>query len=381
MHILIDGRMILPEMTGVGRYLLGLVAALGRIAPDEKFELLIQAGLPASHPAWQLQGSSVHLVPVPLPHMTLRQHWEIPAIVRQRQPDLVHYPHFDLPLGTPGPLVVTIHDLKYLMRPEFFPHAGYTKRAIMKLMMAHALRRADRVIADSKHTRQDLGQIFELDQRKVLVSYLGVDSHFFHPPSSETLQEAADRYGLSYPYFLFVGERRPHKNLSNLIRAFNIHREQFRRQNIHLVVAGKPYSSYQDPEHLVKSLNLEDQIHFIDYVSEPSLPGLYRQARAFILPSYYEGFGLPVLEAMACGTPVIAAKRTSLPEIVGPAGILIDPDDPEDIGAGLRKANQDMAWRKQVIEEGSQRAREFSWDRCASQTLAVYQEVVAHDGP
>ena len=375
MFIVIDARMILPQMTGAGRYLLGLAGGLRQITPTDTFEIWLQSAIPANHPVWELASPTLRLRRLPLRHMELRQQWALPREIRRARPDLLHYPHFDLPWLVNSPVVATLYDLKYIARPDFFPQQGAAKRLVMRWMMASTARRARRIITISESTRQDLTRRLSVPLEKVRVVPLAVDTAYFAAIPQTEIQAIRQRYQLSAPYILFVGERRPHKNLPGLLEGF-ARFQKMAPQPCQLVIAGKAYADYQAPERLAEDLNLGNAVRFLDYVPDTDLPHLYRGAQAFALLSYYEGFGLPVLEAMACGTPVVAAASTSLPEVCGQAGLLVDPDQPEQIAQALHQVVTDGAQRQQIIAAGLERARQFTWEACARQTLVVYHEAI-----
>jgi glycosyltransferase involved in cell wall biosynthesis len=375
MLIAIDARMILPQMTGVGRYLLGLAGGLRSLPGPERYELWLQSGLADDHPAWALAAENLRLRRLPIRHMDVRQNWVLPRELRRSRPDLLHYPHFDLPLTVTAPIVATIHDLKYLSHPRFFPQMSAAKRLAMRWMMVSTVRRARRVITDSEFTRQDLAKRLKAPLEKLCAIPLGVDAQYHVEIPETEVQAVRQRYGLGDNNILFVGERRPHKNIIGLLHAF-AYLQKLSARPYQLVIAGKPYADYQEPERLAESLGLGGSVRFLDYVPDADLPALYRGAAAFVLLSYYEGFGLPIIEAMACGTPVVAANRTSLPEVCGEAALLVDPDAPKEAAQALLKALPGGAQREALIAGGLERARQFTWQACAERTRLVYHDTL-----
>ena len=367
--------MILPYMTGAGRYLLGLCAGLNALAGNERIELWLQPGLAADHPVWSLAGKRITLQCLPAAHMSLRGQWELPAALRRARPDLLHYPHFDLPWLTPGRVVATLYDIKYIVRPDFFPHTGRLRRWVILAMTRHTLRRAKRVIVPSQSTADDLQRRMGASANKLRVIPLGVDGRFFTSASDEIIANFRRGYGLEQPFILFVGERRPHKNLEGTLRAFDLFQCRETR-GYQLVIAGRPYPGYQRPEALAGSLGLTNRVHFIDDVPDFDLPLLYRAAVAVILLSHYEGFGLPVLESMACGTPVVVSNTTSLPEVAGEAGLQVQPGNPEQTAEALLQVIPGGGERERCIALGYEQARSFTLERCARQTLEVYAEAL-----
>lgn len=368
--------MILRHMTGIGRYLLGLCQGLNTLPGDERIELWLQTGLQADHPVWQLAGNRVALRVLPAAHLSLRGQWIMPAALRSAHPDLLHYPHFDLPWLAPGRVVATIYDLKYLARPDFFPTAGRLRRWFILGMMRHTVDRAERVIVPSVSTANDLARRLGTPVEKLRIIPLGVDQSYFAPAAPQEMINLRQRYGLQQPFVLFVGERRPHKNLSGLLHAF----ERFRRRapvDYHLAIVGRAYPGYNQPEELTEKLGLGARVHFLDHTTETDLKLLYCASDATILLSQYEGFGLPVLEAMACASPVVISNVTALPEVAGNAGLQVSPDDPEQAADALLKVIPGGELRQRCISLGIQHAQRFTWDRCAAQTLEVYREVLA----
>jgi glycosyltransferase involved in cell wall biosynthesis len=373
MHIILDARLLLPQMTGIGRYLLDLGRGLSQVMTHDTLEIWLQSGLPRSHPAWSLESERIKVKAVDLPHMSLRSQWALPWMLSRTRCDLFHYPHFDLPFLTPGPLAATLHDLKYIARPDFFPQYGRLRRLVMLVMMRYTTRRAQRVIVVSESTRQDAIHWLGAEEARLRVIYEGVEDHFFNPLPAGQVSEVRRRYGIEAPFILFLGERRPHKNIPGLLKAFSV-LTRSQPKPYRLVIAGKPYSDYREPERICAQLGLEIAVRFIDHLPDTDLPALYQSASAFALLSYYEGFGLPVLEAMASGVPVVVANTTSLPEIAGQAGMKVPPDDPLAAAEALLSVLEGGENRATCIEAGKAHARQFTWRRCAQHTLDVYHE-------
>ncbi|MFM8321019.1 MAG: glycosyltransferase family 4 protein [Chloroflexota bacterium] len=377
MHFLIDARLALPgQMTGIGRYLVGLAQGFAGLNGPDSFEFWVQAGLPAGHALRRLDSPRLRLHALPLAHMSLRAQWAIPSALRRARYDLFHYPHFDLPLLAPGPLVATLHDLKYLARPDFFPQFGRARRLAMALLMRSAARRARRLIVVSEFTRQDVLRRLGADPQRVQVIYEGVDERCFQPLPDSALQAVRRSYRLDQPYILFLGERRPHKNIPGLLRAFAALPAETRTAHL-LVLAGNPYAGDQGLRQLAAQLDIAGCVRWIDNPPDADLPALYQAAAALALLSYYEGFGLPVLEAMASGVPVVISDRTALPEVAGEAALAVPPDDPAAAAAALQAVLPGGAQRLRCIAAGRARAAGFTWQRCAEQTLEVYHAALA----
>jgi glycosyltransferase involved in cell wall biosynthesis len=263
----------------------------------------------------------------------------------------------------PGvPSLVTCYDLIPLVYPEYFTA---TQRLMYRLAHLLALRTARVILAISQATQSDLVRAFHVDPQRVHVTPLAADATFA-PRSAAQIAAARSKYALPEQYVLYLGINKPHKNLPRLVEAWRL-------SNIKLVIAGQWDERYPEARQLAKDLGLEDQIVFAGPIEETDLPALYSGATLFVFPSLYEGFGLPVLEAMACGTPVVCSNTSSLPEVAGDAALLCDPRDATSIAQAVLRAQTDVALREMLRERGLARAAQFTWDNVARQTLAAYQ--------
>jgi glycosyltransferase involved in cell wall biosynthesis len=375
MNIVLDARLLLPEMTGIGRYLLGLLQGFSHINSDNHYEFWAQAKLTNEHPIWNYSSPAIRIKKLPFDHKDIQQLWEIPLLLRNAQPDIFHNPHLNLSPFTPGRIVLTIHDLKYLSNPNYFIKQKNLKRIALYLMTTISLIKSNQIMIDSQHTRQDILKYFKIDPQKLNVVLSGVSPKFFHTPNQSEVNIYRKQSGLTLPFLLFIGERRPHKNLPNLIRAFQIFRSMG-NEHYHLVIAGKSYLDYRDPEIITEEFNLRNYVHFFDYVSEEYLPLLYQAADVFVLVSKYEGFGLPILEAMASGTPVVASNNTSLIEVAGKAALLVNENEPEEIATAITQLLPGSPKREVMIQQGISHAQKFTWENCALNTLNVYQKAL-----
>jgi glycosyltransferase involved in cell wall biosynthesis len=297
------------------------------------------------------------------------------------------FPYNSAALFSPCRSVVTIHDLHpYVIADRFsLVHGpdlqgGRLRSTVNKLywkkMLIAACRRMDHIIAVSKSTKRDITDIFKIPAGSVSVVHEGVDTSYFNVDSNGQDPDSFRKtYNLPQHYILCVGTH-AYKNIEGAIRAFSIIRAKH-NQEIHLVIAGKKsYLGRNIPE-LVSSLQLGPYVVFTDFFPDKDLKYLYQQAEMFLFPSFYEGFGLPVLEAFACGIPVVTSNKGSLPEVSGDAALLVDPSDPQDIAAAMLRLLRDGAFRKKLIQKGFKQVEKFSWAKAASGTLNVFQEVVS----
>lgn len=375
MQICIDARLAVRESDGISTYVLGLLQGLLSTDSANSYAVLLNRGLMPEWAIESLASAGVRLHDVPVRAVRLGQQIRIPMAVNRVRPDVYHYPHFDLPLGVCAPSVVTIYDAKYVRHPEFFSSAGQLKRLYVECLARLAVQKAARVITVSHHASEEIQRIYGIPRSKIAVTYLATGA-----PDTASLRRLMDpasvvrgKYSLHRPYLLFVGQVRPHKNLARLILAFS----SFLRasgEDIDLVIAGKPYSGYTEPQVLVERLGLRDRVRFLGFVPEPDVWALYHEALALAYVSLYEGFGLPMLEAMNLGIPVIASQTTCLPEIAGDAALYVDPHSTEEILGALRLVSRDDNLRQELIARGRERVRQFSWRATAESTLSVYEE-------
>jgi len=273
--------------------------------------------------------------------------------------------------------VVTIHDIIHLLYPQFLPSRAAHFYA--RFMIRRALSRADRIITVSYNSKRDLVDYFDVPSARIEVIYNGVSTRF-HPdvPAAERARVAA-KHGLPVPYLLFLGGEKPHKNLQGVVRAFA---EALRRAPLPhvLVLAGPPPRNQLRLEALVAALDLKPRVFLPGLVEEEDLPGLVAGADVLLYPTLYEGFGLPVVEAMACGTPVLTSSNSALQEIAGGYAYLVDPMDVDAIARGIVALATDEKVRADFRELGKKRALDFSWDKAAERTLEVYRAVLAGSG-
>jgi len=276
-------------------------------------------------------------------------------------------PSHVVPLYHPRRTVVTIHDLGYLFYPQAHTRLS---RLYLHLSTIFSVRAARRVIAISEATRRDLITHYKVPPRKIKVVHHGRDPIFSPVTDPATIEQVRARYGLRSPYCIHVGTLQPRKNLEMLVRAWH------RLRNVmdhppQLLLAGKRGWLYDTLLSLIKEHDLSNYVTIADYVQRDDLPALYSGALAMVFPSLYEGFGLPPLEAMSCGTPVIASTASSIPEVVGDAGILLDPNDTRAWFRTVQRLTQDPALRQALSNKGLARASQFTWQRCARETLAL----------
>lgn len=308
-----------------------------------------------------------------LPHTPLiRIPLTLSAELRKHPVDVLHV-QFTAPPFCPCPLVVSIHDLSFEHLPQTFKRRSRTQ---LRLTVRHSARRAARILSLSEHTRRDIMDTYGIESTKIEAIPLAAPDHFGTITDNRELQRVRHIYGIDGDYILSVGSIQPRKNLARLVKAYASLRGNRSADKLpKLVLVGKCAWLYDETLRTLDETGVKDAVILTGYVPEADLPALYSSALCFVYPSYFEGFGLPPLEAMKCGAPVIVGNRTSLPEVVGDAGLTVDPFDVDAIAGAIRKLMDDSSLRKDLGRKGQERAKSFNWLETARQTLRVYQEV------
>jgi len=358
---------------GVGRYIYYLLQALAGRTDAALYTVFCHDAPPPDDPA---RGPHVRFVTSRLntfepKRRILYEQTALPLLLRGRV-DLLHAPVNVVPLLSPVPAVVTIHDLSFMVLPDRFLPA---KRRYLETFTRLTVRKARHVIADSENTRQDVMRLLQVPPERVTAVPLGVTAHF-RPPDPAAIEAFRARHDLPECYLLYLGTLEPRKNLVTLVRAYARLREQGLEWP--LVLAGGKGWLYEDIFRAVEEWNLGEHVRFPGYVSYEEQPLWYGGATIFVYPSTYEGFGLPVLEAMACGTPVVTSTAGSLPEAAGDAGLLVECRDEEQLATAIARLAGDANLREDLRQRGLARAAEFSWARTAEETVQVYKRALAN---
>jgi glycosyltransferase involved in cell wall biosynthesis len=350
-------RITVDRLTGTETYTFQLLKALARIAPAEQFELYLNAGEPP-------KGVELPGAPVCIPFPRLWTHVRLSAEMARRRPGVLFVPAHVVPLIHPRS-VVTIHDLGYRVHPESHP-ADQTR--MLDWTTRWSVRSARRVIAISNTTRDDLIEQYGVAPNKIAVIPHGVAAEF-RPAAADQIASVRAKYDLPERYILSVGTVQPRKNYDRLAAAVATLTGE--HEDATLVIAGKRGWMADRVEREIEDTGAGRRVRMLGYVEDRDLPALYSAAMLYCQPSLYEGFGMPVLEAMACGAPVLAADRSALPEVGGDAALYCDPLDPASIAAGLQALLDGPELRAELSHKGQAHAEPFTWDRCATDTLAV----------
>ncbi len=368
MHIAIDAHSVGSGLAGVETYITNLIEALAASGGANRYTLYVTKGRSGDRFAGRWPHVSVRRT---LPHTPfIRIPVTFPVELRRHPADLLHV-QFTAPPFAPCPVVATIHDLSFEHLPETFNRRSWMQ---LRLTVRRTARTAAHIIAPSEFSRRDLIETYAVAPERVSVTGAAAAPHF-RPAAADAVAEARRRYGIDGDYVLAVGSIQPRKNLVRLVRAYS----DLRRRRSHdklprLVLVGKRAWLYGETLRAVERSGVASNVIFTGYVPERDLPALYSGALCFVYPSYFEGFGLPPLEAMQCGAAVVAGDRTSLPEVVGDAGLLVNPFDEDAIGAAIASLIDDGELRARLGARGRERAALFSWAETARQTLQVYEQ-------
>ena len=363
MRIGIDFTVGLKQAGGIGRLTRGLIAGLAQLDCANEYTLLYAAD---ARPG-DIPGQNFHWQRLPFSERALNIAWHrahLPLYIERfcGALDVFHAPNFTLPPSHAPARLVTVHDLTFLRYPE---GAQPSLRRFLLNVVPRAARQASHVIADSKSTRDDLLDWLKLPADKISVVYAGLDETF-QPASADAQQRVSMKYHLQRPFILGVGTLEPRKNYLGLMRAC----QRLGMADVQLIIAGK--RGWLD-EPIIETAHATPNVRLLGFVPDEDLPALYTLASVYCLPSYYEGFGIPCIEAMACGTAVVCSDRPCLPEIVGNAALKVPPDDADALANALRRVLEDRTLRGQLIERGFERARDFPWSRASRALLDVYE--------
>jgi len=363
-NICFDARTAQDHFTGIGRYAVNLARTLGPcLLPSEKLVVLRDSGSPSRLDLSPVAGDRVRIMDFPVSPFSLRQQWTLPRLLRGLGPSVYHSPYYLMPFLPGVPTVVTIHDLVPLRYPQYFTPLG---RLLFSATIRLAVRAARAIIADSEATALDIKQFLAVEPMFVIPLAAA-----FSPQSVENVAAARARCRLPERYVLYVGSNKPHKNLVRLVAAW----ARLQPQALQLVIAGPWDRRYREARLHAEKLGLGDAVRFLGAVEEADLPALYSGATLFVFPSEYEGFGLPVLEAMACGVPVACAAVGNLPELAGQAALLFDPWSVDAIAQAIRELLNDPDRRAELTRLGLERAAQFTWEETARRTVSVYRQV------
>lgn len=370
MRIGINTRYLQYQSTGITKYLLNLILNLKKIDGSNNYLLFFDSDKPLPKAILEA-GFDYVLLRVPTHHRMLKGLWAyfyLPYLIKKNKLDLYHEPFLIGPAFKKCPTVITVFDMAYLHVPYGYTYAA---RLYFKSLFSRSIKQSDLAVAISENTKNDVINNFSISPDKVQVVYAGVDEIFRPINDKKGLEKVRKVYGIKKDFILAVSLISPRKNLVRLIKAFKLLRDK-KNIDCQLVIVGRKGWLYGDIFREVRLSGLEEEVVFCGYVPRKDLLYLYNAAAIFVYPSLYEGFGLPILEAMACGCPVVASNTSSMPEVCGEAALLVNPHNTEELTGALAKAREDRSLCQSLVEKGLSQAKKFSWEKAAKETLAVY---------
>ncbi|MCL5027224.1 MAG: glycosyltransferase family 4 protein [Chloroflexi bacterium] len=369
MRIGIDATPAFCQGAGIGRYSRGLLRSLAAVDHQNEYRLLRPRQVRFALPPWpanfeeRVPWFSERNLAIVWHHLRV----PLPAEVFTGAVDIFYSPDFVLPPLRRARPIVTVHDLSFLVQPEC---AEANLRTYLNRTVPKAVRRAQLVLADSVNTKNDLARLLGVPEERIVVVYPGVEDAYCPIDDEARRTEVAQKLRLDRPFLLTVGTLEPRKNLVRLLEAFHKLTQTFPHE---LIVVGRPGWMYREIYQTVGRLGLHSRVRFLGFLGEEDLPVLYNLADLFVFPSLYEGFGLPPLEAMACGTPVVCSNTSSLPEVVDGAALQFDPRDVEGMAAAMEEALGNPGRRQEMAARGRQQATRFSWQRSAEQLVSLFE--------
>ena len=377
MRIAIDVRRI--SSFGIGTHIRNVVRTLARLDQKNHYVLI---GISDLEPAFGRLPEN--FLPVVFPHLerSVRNYFEFYGVVRQYDCDLVHVPHlFWRPRYMPLPYVLTAHDLQTYMYPR--EGSSIFRRLFHSRFTRHALRNAARICAVSHFTRSEVSRVFGIPEEKIEVLYNAIDQAFQRGHATDAdRQLVSERYQVNYPFLLYAGNIKPHKNLVRIIEAFSALKGELKKDgkfpDLRLIIIGDELSQHPDLRRTVVRSGVQNDVRFLGFVPTEVLRIFYDLAKVFVFPSLYEGFGLPPLEAMAHGTPVVTSNTSSLPEVVGSAAVLVNPENVFEIMHALHRVLLDQPLRERLKQRGYEQVERFSWDASVTRLLEIYEEAVGN---
>lgn len=370
MRLALDLRFWRSGTGGIGRYSRNLLTELLKLDNETEYTAVIT---PADEPEFHLSAANLKKIVVDIPHFSLSEQRRLPKLLAAEHFDLIHFANFNHPIRYPGKFVVTIHDIIMHLFPT-----GSQKQSLLRRLAYRKVfkdcRRASQIIVPSQSTKTDLVTRLRFPEEKIVVTPEGSESQFAPQPVAK-VAELKKRLGLPERYLLFVSRWERYKGLPALLEAFAALTPDF--PDLGLVICGRPNSQNPDITQLVRSAQAKNpRVITPGFVTDEDLVTLYSGAAAYVHPSWYEGFGIMILEAFAAGAPVVTSNVSSLPEVVGDAGLLVDPYQTSELSSAIKRLLSDQKLADELRQKGFERVKKYSWQKMAEQTLSVYREVL-----
>ncbi len=366
MHVLIDARMVTARNFGIGRYVFNLLDNLIDLDKTNRYSLIVNDDYLAE---LTKNASNFNLIKAKAKWLSLSGQIEVPMIIKRVKPDLFHAASFSVPFIQPCPTVATIYDLIHVIFPG---HYSFIHKIYYGIFLKSVIKQAKRIITISESSRQDINKYYGYPADRIDIAYPAAGDRFRPVKDDRLIADLKAKYQLPEHIILYIGNRKKHKNVAGLIEAYSMLSKKLKDQYA-LVLSGL---MDQELEALVRMNKVQGRVKCLSNISEEELPLAYNAADLFVFPTLYEGFGLPPLEAMACGVPVITSNVASVPEVVGDAALLVDPNNSRELADTMAKVLENNDLKQELKAKSLERARHFTWEECAQRTLKTYMEAV-----
>ncbi|MBN2058481.1 MAG: glycosyltransferase family 4 protein [Candidatus Saganbacteria bacterium] len=365
MHVLIDARMVSKQNFGISRYVYGLISALIQIDKKNRYSLLVKddflAPLIKEH-------DNFSLVRARAKWLSLAEQFELPWLIKKLKPDLFNCT-ISVPFILPCPTLVTIHDLIHLKYPE---HYSLRHKIYYRIFFRSIIKKLKGIITVSEASRKDIAYYYAVPETEIDIARPAVGAEFHKIMDKTEVDRFKKERGLPEKFMLYVGNRKKHKNVAGLVKAYALLPDRIKEQYA-LVLSGASDPALED---LARGQKVADRIRYLGNILDEELPLAYNAAELFVFPTLYEGFGMPPLEAMACGVPVVTSNVASIPEVVGDAAVLVDPKNTRELAEAMARVLENGDLKAQLRSRALEQARRFTWEECAQNTLRTYQEAL-----
>lgn len=375
MRIGIDARFYGPLTKGIGRYTEKLIQYLQEIDHKNEYIIFLRGN---NWPLFRVKNENFRKALADFRWYSFAEQINMPRTIKKYKVDLMHFPHFNVPIIYSGKFIVTIHDLILTHFPTerastWGPILYKLKHTAYKIVIRRAIKKAARIITVSNYSKKEIMKNFSVPSLKIEVTYEAT-SDFKNTPPEINEKEFLEKHRIKFPYLLYVGNAYPHKNLERLLRVFKLLIDK-ENLDLNLVFVGKIDYFFKRLKKFVNQLQLQKRVFFLGYVTDEELKYLYQKALVYVFPSFIEGFGLPPLEAMTQGLPVVASNSSCLPEILGSAAYYFNPHDSQSLALVIKRIALDKSLRSELRKKGLNQVRRYSWPKLAEQTLGVYKSV------
>jgi glycosyltransferase involved in cell wall biosynthesis len=373
MRIGIDARMFRSSTGGIGVYSQNLLRNLAKVDKKNKYFIFLGE---EDLEEYDIKADNFKPIKVNIPHYWFREQLIFPRILEKYNLDLVHFLNFNHPILYPDKFVVSIHDLTMVKAPSGKNQLSIFKRPFYKWVLKDAVKSSQLINTISQQSREDIINYFGVDKDKVKVTHLSIDKKRYQPVKTEKVVNSLDKYGIRKPYLLFVSQLRPHKGIDYLLEAFKLLKKEYRQKELKLILVGKDFGKFPKLSQKIRRAEERGDVIAPGFVENEDMAALYSGASVFVFPSLYEGFGLPPLEAMSCGTPVAASNRSCIPEVLGKAPLYFDPKDSAQMASIINTLLINQKLADKLVGRGFKQVDKYSWQKTAQKTLEIYKKAI-----